>query len=246
MKFTAIIVLASLMVSCVSFVSALARPKLGASRIQMTTKMSNGMAANIKTMVGLVVTGLLAVSTPAWGADKFVMRGYFTDITLPNKVKFDTLPKTGKELTFLTFTCPNDGTSRATAVVQGWGGGSSDPKSLSINDLFVVAFHKKNPTLRYFWPLSPDEILQSMNTLGAQDVFSQPCNTKGVNVYKKDSLSPATLSLLKSPFDVWHNQVYDKEFNKLENQDLFVDFTTQGNFKITKDNFGSWAVENYK
>ena len=220
MKFTAIIVLASLLASFVSFVNALERPKLGASRIQMTTKMSNGMAANIKTMVGLVVTGLVAVSTPAWGADKFVMRGYFTGITLPNKVKFDTLPKKGKELTFLTFTCPNDGTSRATAVVQGWGSG--------------------DPGL--FQP-SRTVLLESMNTLGARDDFPQSCNTMGVNVYKKNSLSAATkISIFLSPIDVWLKQ-YDADFNKQDNQDLFVDFKTQGNFKITKDNYGAWTVE---
>ena len=37
MKFTVIIVLASVLASCVSFISALARPKLGTSRIQTMT-----------------------------------------------------------------------------------------------------------------------------------------------------------------------------------------------------------------
>ena len=88
MKFTAIIVLASLLASFVSFVNALARPKLGASRIQMTTKMPNCMAANIKTMVGLVVTGLVAVSAPAWGAVPTISHKFVSVIT-PNDVKLE-------------------------------------------------------------------------------------------------------------------------------------------------------------
>ena len=97
MKFTAIIVLTSLLASFVSFVNALARPKLGASRIQMTTKMSNGMAANIKTMVGVVVTGLAAVSTPAWGVGPISHK--FVSVITPNDVKLE-IPDPKAMLTF--------------------------------------------------------------------------------------------------------------------------------------------------
>jgi hypothetical protein len=205
----------------------------------MTTKMSNGMAANIKTMVGLVVTGLVAVSTPAWGADKFVMRGYFTGITLPNKVKFDTLPKAGKELTFLTFTCPNDGTSRATAVVQGWGSGK-EKEIAEIKQSVSFIFGRVYDS----FIISPTDILRSMNTLGAQDGFSQPCNTMGVDVYLKNSVSSSTLAFLKSNTEF--NKYYEAEFNELKNQELFVNFRTPGNFKITKNSDGAWTVEDYK
>ena len=109
MKFTVIIVLASLMVSCVSFVSALARPKLGASRIQMTTKMSNGMAANIKTMVGLVVTGLVAKSSPAWAAEPPAMSHKFKYVVTPNFVRLE-IPDPNATL---EFTCVTGGTSTA-------------------------------------------------------------------------------------------------------------------------------------
>ena len=113
MKFTVIIVLASVLASYVSFISALARPKLSASRIQMTTKMSNGMAAKIKTMAGLMTAGLMAVSTPAWGRPSGIIAGTFTGIKLPTDVKltFTTDPA------FLSFQCPNDASLPGLAYV---------------------------------------------------------------------------------------------------------------------------------
>jgi len=231
MKFTVIIVLASLMVSCVSFVFALARPKLGASRIQMTTKMSNGMAANIKTMVGLVVTGLVAVSTPAWGAEKFEMRGYFTGITTPNGVKFDILP--GKNaLTFLTFSCPNDGLSPATAVVQSWG--------------MILSL-----------PQFSEATLDVMNSIATREK-TLTCDTTGVNVLQQqiyrnlpsgtfftvpDSITPSSIPFYNKP------DVYKLKNQNKPTQNLFVNFPTKGKFKITKSiddkKNGAWIVEKY-
>ena len=116
MKFTVIIVLASVLASYVSFISALARPKLSASRIQMTTKMSNGMAAKIKTMDGLMTVGLMTVSTPAWAQDVVPITGVstgglFTGIKLPNEVK---LTSTTTDPGFLFFECTSE---FATALV---------------------------------------------------------------------------------------------------------------------------------
>jgi len=221
MKFTVIIVLASLLVSYVSFVFALARPKLGASRIQMTTKMSNGMAANIKTMVGLVVTGLVAVSTPAWGADKFEMRGYFEGISLPNGVKFDIIP--GKnELSFLTFSCPNDGTSRATAFVQSWG-----PQSR----------------------LDPVRFLNRMDSVATREQ-TQTCDTSGVNVYRKESFDLSqSFGVLTSNLYNYQLGSFESENQNKPIEDLFVNFPTKGKFKITKSiddkKNGAWIVEKY-
>ena len=122
MKSTVIIVLASVLASYFSFISALARPKLSASRIQMTIKMSNGMASKIKTMAGLMTAGLMTVSTPAWAQDAFKpMIGPLTGIKLPNQVKLTfkvkEYPEGGFEPSYLYFQCPTDASKPARALV---------------------------------------------------------------------------------------------------------------------------------
>jgi hypothetical protein len=78
----------------------------------MTTKMSNDMAAKIKTMASVITASLLTVSTPAWVflngfnfgtyTPHYVQEGPFKGISISNQLKY-TLD--GAEETYLIFKC---------------------------------------------------------------------------------------------------------------------------------------------
>ena len=178
MKFTVIIVLASVLASYVSFISALARPKLSASRVQMTIKMSNGMAAKIKTMAGLMTAGLVAVSTPAWGVPLPII-GKITEIQLPNKVK---LTFTTRDPATLVLQCPSDASLPAQASVYAPG------VKVKIPDPNVQANREKR--LKAYKQLRGDNALLSQGY----------CTAKRVDVYLPDpAADPASGKLLLDP-----------------------------------------------